>query len=197
MTALRRILLVGFVVGALFAVACASGLHRRAQHSADAAHKASAVPKLPLLDAQTAALLAGADRVETFRLADFQDETHTPEEGKAIERQGQIYQYAVLRKGLPQGQAFASKLASALSGLDRSDYSQCFDPGVGFRVWNGKKHADIFVCFYCSGVQAVAYDETGKIVRDVRTGLDASRPALLALSRAAFPNDKALEQLKS
>jgi hypothetical protein len=153
-----------------------------------------------VLDAATKAILAGADRVETFRLADF----HEGEDRSAAERAAlesghlrSLDDYTVLRTGAPQGKDFAGRLNAALSTLESPSLMlQCFDPGVGFRVWKGRAHTDLCVCFYCSGVEIITQDAKHKEVFHQRAELGRSRTAFLALARQAFPQDAHLTALK-
>lgn len=158
-------------------------------------------PTGPLvLDAATKAVLAGADRVETFRLADFHEGmSRTPAEQEALSggHLGTLDDYTVLRAGAPQGRAFAADLSRAVSTLKSPSFmSQCFDPGVGFRVWKGQAHTDLCVCFYCSGIEIITKDAQHKEVFHQRAELGTSRAAFLALARQAFPQDARLAALK-
>jgi len=173
-------------------------------HAASSRHHqrdALLVPTGPLvLDAATKAVLAGADRVETFRLADFHEGmSRTPAEQEALSggHLGTLDDYTVLRAGAPQGRAFAADLSRAVSTLKSPSFmSQCFDPGVGFRVWKGQAHTDLCVCFYCSGIEIITKDARHKEVFHQRAELGTSRAAFLALARQAFPQDARLAALK-
>ena len=160
-----------------------------------------------VLDAATQAILTNADRVEAFRLADFHEEEYRSAEEEAALDGPHVQvldDYTVLRTGLPQGREFAAALRAAISqirsptGKDglMSMVPSCFDPGVGFRVWHGKAHVDLCVCFYCTGIQIVTTDAHGKQLPQVMTMLGASRPAFLALSKQVFPQDKQLARLE-
>ncbi len=155
-----------------------------------------------VLDAATQAILAGADRVETFRLADFHEEEDlTPQEQNILSGAHTLSldNHAVLRTGPTQGRVFASALGSALAQADSGQGAgipSCFDPGVGFRVWQGKSHTDICVCFYCAAVEIITEDAKHKVLYHFQTGLRDSRPAFLALSKQAFPQDRHLAALK-
>jgi len=177
--------------------------HRR--HDSMLAAERNARPLI--LDATTKAILAGADRVETFRLADFHErEDRTPAEEEALSsgHLRTLDDHVILRTGAPQGKAFATALRAALSqapspvGADglMSLVPSCFDPGVGFRVWKGAAHVDLCVCFYCSGVEIVTKDAKHKIISQQIVTLGRSRAAFLALSRQAFPQDAALAAVK-
>lgn len=177
--------------------------HRR--HDSMLAAERNARPLI--LDATTEAILAGADRVETFRLDDFHEAEGRSEVGIEFlerHRQGTLDDHMILRTGAPQGKAFATALRAALSktpspiGKDglMSLIPSCFDPGVGFRVWKGAAHVDLCVCFYCSGVEIVTKDAKHKIVSQQTVTLGRSRAVFLALSRRAFPQDAALAAVK-
>ncbi len=171
---------------------------RRQQYLEDAAKN-----EVPLvLDAKTEAILSGADRVETFRLAGGGDEELTSAEQVALHGPHPQYfeNYSVMSVGPPQGKAFAASLQRALSQVSGEvDGAQCFDPGVGFRVWKAKAHVDVCVCFYCSGVQITTPYASPESIRQnpyhQPTMLGESRPALLALSKQAFPQDARLAAL--
>ncbi len=156
--------------------------------------------KPPVLDTVTQGVLTGADRVETFRLADFHEDEDTPEAraAKSTPPNQSLDDYAVLHKGPTQGAAFAASISAALKQTrSPGSYSQCFDPGVGYRVWKGKAHTDLCVCFYCEGIELITQDAHHKEITKTMISLGAARPAFLALSRQAFPQDKALAALKT
>ncbi len=156
-----------------------------------------------VLDAKTQAILSGADRVETFRLAGGGDEEElTGAEQAALHGPHPQYfeNYSVMDVGQPQGKPFAASLQKALSQVSGAvDGAQCFDPGVGFRVWKAKAHVDVCVCFYCSGIQITTPYTSPESIRQnpyhQPTMLGESRPALLALSKEAFPQDARLAAL--
>ncbi len=178
------------------------------QHKRTMALEAMLANSKPLVvDTSTQAILAGADRVETFRLADFHEEEDlTPEEQTILSGAHTLSldNHTVLRTGPTQGRAFASALGNALAQADSGQavagqkglMPSCFDPGVAFRVWQGKAHTDICVCFYCSGVEIITEDANHKVLYQNETGLRYSRPAFLALSKQAFPQDRHLAALK-
>ena len=150
-----------------------------------------------VLDATTKAVLAGADHVETFRLAggDYDEAiSSAPAENKEMANRPlpSLDDYTVLRKGAPRDKAFAADLSAALAKSKRlSMMTQCFDPIVGFRVWKGQAHTDLCVCFLCSGVEIVTENSRHKEIFHQRAELGESRPAFLALARQAFPQGQA------
>ena len=165
-------------------------------------HRSPAQPTLQL-DPTTQAILAHADRVEVFRLADFHEDqfrTGADMETRGKSRLGNLDDYTILRVAPPQDSAFAHRLLSALSAAKDPSHSfeaSCFDPGVGFRVWRGHAHTDAVVCFYCSGVDIITTNADGQQTWHTHTELGQARASLLALSRAAFPDDPILNDLKS
>ncbi len=150
-------------------------------------------PTGPLvLDATTKTILTGADRVETFRLAGG-DYDEAPDRIRDL---GTLDDHTILHIGALQGKAFAADLSAALASSESPSFmSQCFDPGVGFRVWKGQAHTDLCVCFLCSGVEIITKDARHKEVFHQRADLGKSRTAFLALARQAFPQDAQIAAL--
>ena len=192
---MKLVLLTG-----LIGAGCAGGLALRSVRLHANAAKA---PEFPLkLDAATEAIFTHADKVEALRLADFHDNCKRPaEEFDAMleQKYGAAQHYTLVRPVRAMNLNFAPRLQAALRLTpDPKTYfaSQCFDPGVGFRVWRGKAHTDVFVCFHCQGVVIVTTDERKKEIVNLRTDVGAARKSLLALSREAFPDDKVLQELK-
>ena len=103
----------------------------------------------------------------------------------------------MIGNGPTQGRAFAGSLRAALvQGTSAPDGAQCFEPGIGFRAWKGQAHTDICVCFTCQGVEIVTKNAKQTVLHQSLTELGASRPALLVLSKQAFPQDKQLAALE-
>lgn len=154
-----------------------------------------------VIDPVTQDILSHADRVETFRLGDFNEgENHTAADYEVLSgpHVQLLDDHAVLRTGQTQGAAFAAEIGTALAQVKSEQLAtQCFDPGVGYRVWRGKTHTDICVCFYCEGIELITQDAHHKVVTQTMISLGAARPAFLALSQQAFPQDKALAALKT
>ncbi len=152
-------------------------------------------------DPVTQSILSNPDRVETFRLSDFHEEERDTPEAEAARSTPHtqfLDDHAVLHMGLPQGAAFAAAIGVALRQTrSPGNYYSCFEPGVGYRVWKGKAHTDLCVCFYCEGIELITKDAHNKEVTKTIISLGVARPAFLALSRQAFPQDKALAALKT
>jgi hypothetical protein len=149
------------------------------------------------LDATTAFILANADKVEALRLnyyggpsPDFSDEKrlYDPTSGYILRRPARVV-----------NTNFAPRLLAALRSLpvqkDR-EMVECFDPGVGFRVWRGGAWTQMFICFRCQGIEISAVSEEGKKSVSLYTDLGSARKTLLALSREAFPDDEELKDVK-
>ncbi len=160
--------------------------------------------EIPLvLDAKTQAILSGADRVETFRLVDDDEDEDDPGAPTPLSPARFIDQHQVLRVGPVQSKAFAEIVRSALAktpsliGEDglMSETPSCFEPGFAFRAWKGKASMEMCVCFHCGGVQIVTHDPRSKLSQSMITPLGSSRPLWLALSKQAFPHDTRLAAL--
>lgn len=172
------------------------------RHTREQARRSLMMQTTPLVpDPLTQSILSNPDRVETFRLADFhEEEQDTPEARAALSTPHRqlLDDHAVLRQGQPQGAAFAAAIGAALRQTrSPGNYYSCFDPGIGYRVWKGKAHTDLCICFYCEGIELITQDAHHKEVTKTMISLGAARPAFLALSRQAFPQDKALAALKT
>ncbi len=201
----RTLLLLPFVLVGLTAVAyglmrpvLAKNAHLQASKDRIAERLAHSKPLV--LDAATQGILAHADRVETFRLESESDgEVRTAAESAVIAALPEklVQNHRVMRIGQPQGHELSTDLSRALAEADsEQSFTQCFDPGVAFRVWQGKAHTDISICFFCSAMDITTEDAKHKVLDHYHPGLRYSRPALLALSRQAFPDDKQLKALK-
>jgi hypothetical protein len=141
------------------------------------------------LDEKTIAVLAGATRVEVFRL---DGGPVTP--GK--EMSGTVDGFAVTACGKDQGQGFAGKLSQVL--LDEKTYSTtfaaCFTPGVAFRAWKGEECADVVVCFLCQNFYCGP--KTSQARENASFADTPARAALVRLAKEALPDDKQIQGLK-
>lgn len=173
---------------------------RRQQYRDEAARNETPL----VLDAKTQAILVGADRVETFRLVDDDEDEDDVGAPVPVSPARSVDHHQVLRLGPTQEGVFAATLRAALAktpsplgknGL-MSETPSCFEPGFAFRVWKGQASVDMCVCFHCGGVQIVTQDPRRKFSQDMMTPLGSSRPVWLALSRQAFPQEAALAALK-
>ena len=134
-------------------------------------------------------ILAGADRVEVFRVTPTWEKSQTKEK---------LAGYPLISTGKEQGKEFGAKLSEIVR--DDSTYEwniakACeFAPGVAYRVWSGKESIIVLICFHCDQIGVIPDESTPtKIhVHD----FDAGRAALVKLARTAFPDDKVIQGLK-
>ena len=204
----RVVLLLGFGVLCIGAALVAAPRYVAARKTADqnAAYLRMITENGPLvLDGATQAIFAHADQVETFRLVNpnaDSDETLMPPSswppGMVIEG------CQVMHVGPAQGSALAAALRAALSQMP-SPGSQAGQPTAGpndfgsdvcFRVWQGKSHADIYASFNTGGGEVISKDAHHKTLMQTVGSMGGSRPALLALSREAFPQDSCFVEAK-
>src|SRR5262245_51307271 len=98
------------------------------------------------LDRRTRDILAGADRVEGFRIdgGDVGREPQPPGESG-------LDGFRVIARGKEQGKEFTDRLAEILSDrkTHTSNWAMCYWPGVAFRVWKGDECVDVLICFKC------------------------------------------------
>lgn len=195
----RIVLLLSLLVVCAAAVAFPYALRMQEAARRQEAYSRMLAGSPPLvLDAKTTAILNGADRVETFRLQGGDEDLDASKTlAAAYAAPRYVEDHFVIGNGATQGRAFAGALRAALAqGTSAPDFAQCFMPGVGFRAWRGKAHTDICVCFTCQGVEIITKDAKQTVLHQSLTELGASRPALLALSKQAFPQDKQLAALE-
>ncbi len=203
----RTVTVVSLIIFCLLAAIAAAPYCRQAQETArrDAAYTAykhkMGYDKPLALGPETCAVLDGADRVETFHLQGGDEDENAGQQAalqKAYDSPRYLGDYLILGDGPVQGKPFGAALHAALAqGTSAPDSAQCFMPGVGFRAWKGQAHTDVCVCFTCSGVEVTTKDAKHTLGYHSLTILGASRPALLALSRQAFPQDKQLAAVRN
>jgi hypothetical protein len=154
---------------------------------------AGGAEKVPL-DDRTRAILAGATRVEVFRL-----DPSGLARGREARSEGErrFAGYLVTAQGEDQGRGFARRLWGVLSdGRTYTDgFVHCFEPGVGFRVWKGEEAVDVLLCFVCKnfycGPPKDHPRENGSFNGSPR------RADLVRLAQEAFPDDKEIQGLKA
>jgi hypothetical protein len=137
---------------------------------------------------RAAATLAGATKVEVFRLS--------PQRAK--ENQPSLGGYLVTAKGAEQGEPFAQRVASVL--LDESTYDFAtskrggFEPVVGFKLWKNGAWVEVVLSF--ANAELVVLSPTGDgALRSAQEDFDAARPALLKLAKDSLPNDPDIQAL--
>ena len=142
------------------------------------------------LDQRTLDILAGATRVEAFRVLNVQ---RAKEEPKVIKRIGG---FPVNLRGRALGKEFGQELAGILSD-DRTysdSWAKCFDPGVAFHVWQGDERIDILICFLCDNLYCGLPAENAS--ENVSFSGSPARAQLVRLVKLAFPDDKEIQSLK-
>ena len=149
-----------------------------------------------------AAIFNGADKVEVFRLFSVGPEKPV---GKIANRDYLPY-FSTKTVDAPD---FATRLGALV--LDAQSYAVpgtsttlCyFEPAVDFRVWKGKQFVDTVICFKCSQLAVLENNDKipeksiGSLLRGrfVVAGEFIARPQLLALAKAAFPEDDGIQEL--
>ena len=146
------------------------------------------------LDSRTAGILAGATKVEVYRI-DGRDDPPDPTPIKPGDPT--VGGYAILSRGPDQGADFTRRLADILT--DETTYSdrfsKCFWPGVAFRVYQGDECVDMVICFRCHNF----YLGPPSDKRVMETASFASTPAverIVRLAKDAFPDDPEIQALE-
>jgi hypothetical protein len=144
-------------------------------------------------DSRTAGILAGATKVETYRI----DGRNDPANATPIKPgDPTVSGYAILARGKDQGRPFAAQLADILA--DEKSYSDiaaaCFWPGVAFRVYQGDDCVDLVICFKCHNFYLGP--RTDKLVMENASFLSSPNTArLVRLAKEAFPDDTEVQGL--
>ena len=146
------------------------------------------------LGEQVVETLSAPTKVQTFRLASRSEGPASPATGPTESLHG----YRVAAAGPELDAAFGSRVATALfdPGSYQFDSAKAceFDPGVAFRVWKGREHLDVLLCFSCSEFR-VYHPQPGGQVRRVGEDFDDNRRAFVRLAKEAFPADPAINRL--
>ena len=150
--------------------------------------------------ATAAAIFTGADKIEALRLFSVGSEKPW----------GQVAAHVpFFSKHLVKDKEFAARLGALV--LDAKSYAlpgqsttQCtIEPAVAFRVWKEKQFADTIICFQCDQLAVLEHNQTApeRSIGGLLTGhFNVAgdfivRPQLLALTKAAFPDDNAIQAL--
>jgi hypothetical protein len=141
------------------------------------------------LDGSTRAIIAGATKVEVFRIDGNEQKAGTDGERR-------IGGFLVLTQEQDQGKEFAQRLAEVV--LNEEAYTEesakCFLPGVVFRAWKGPECVDVVICFKCDNF----YCGSPKPYVTENASFSGSplRPQLVRLAKEAFPGDKEIQDLE-
>jgi hypothetical protein len=144
------------------------------------------------LGERTLAVLRGATRVEAFRVVADRDP-------KADEKQ--VGGYPVTATAKEQGKEFTAQLAPLLLD-ERTWFSKrqykCFEPGVAYRLSDGKESVEVIICFKCRDLRLTTRDADGKEVQKAFGHFeDALFEPLAKAARVAFPDDKEIQGLSA
>jgi hypothetical protein len=140
------------------------------------------------LGEETLATLRGATRMEAFRVS--------PEGKDAADDRERMGGYPILGRGRVK---VAPKALTAVL-LDEKTYDfgsakRClFSPGVGYRVWKGKRAVDVLLCFSCNELRVVGPAADGS-VREATEDFDRVRERLVKLAKRSFPEDAEIQGL--
>jgi hypothetical protein len=145
-------------------------------------------------DGHTAAVLAGATKVEVYRI----DGRNDPPDPKPIApSDATVGGYAILARGKDQGKEFARKLADIL--LDDKTYSDtfaaCFWPGVAFRVFKEQDCVDVVICFQCQNFY-LGPPTDRQVMETASFGGTPATAKLVQLAKEAFPEDAEIQTLE-
>jgi hypothetical protein len=137
---------------------------------------------------RAAATLAGATRVEVFRLS--------PQ--RAGENQPSLGGYLVTAKGAERGEPFAQRLAAVLLDPSTYDFESSkrggFEPVVGFKAWKNGEWVEVVLSFTNAELVVLSTTSDG-VLRSAQEDFDAARPALLQLAKESLPNDPDVQTL--
>jgi hypothetical protein len=140
---------------------------------------------------RAAAKIAGASRVEVFRLDGMSPRTSPPTIGART-----IGGFPVTARGADQGGAFADRLAGLLSRPSTYSYAfaGCFWPGVAFRVWKGEECTEVLICFQCDNLYAGPPQD--RAMENASFAGSPRRRDLVRLAKEAFPDDPEIQALE-
>ncbi|HTU88524.1 MAG TPA: hypothetical protein VMF69_00365 [Gemmataceae bacterium] len=145
-------------------------------------------------DGRTAGILAGATKVEVFRI----DGRNDPPDPTPIKPgDPTVGGYAILARGHDQRQEFAAKLRDILT--DNKTYTNnfvnCFWPGVAFRVWKGEDSVDVIICFKCGNFY-LGPPTDKRVMETASFNGSPNTSRLVQLAKEAFPDDKEVQALE-
>lgn len=149
-----------------------------------------------ILGKETVSIISRADRVEVFRFEPFSAQMMRKRRKEPDPGYPQLYGYAVIAAGKPQGRDFARSLAAAV--LNDQTYAGgrkacAFDPGVGFRVWDRKREALVVLCFNCDMIlldKSVRNPQRKPVIGDF-----LNRPVFVQMAKQALPDDPEIQAL--
>jgi len=134
-------------------------------------------------------ILKNATKVEVYRVNPRKE---AKAEGKLIGG------FKITATGKEQGKEFAAQLLEAVSQEKTwfGTQARCFLPGVAFRAVADKEAVEFIICFGCSNFVMNVVDGTGKVVHTASGAFGGNVGPLLKVTKAAFPEDKDIQELK-
>jgi hypothetical protein len=145
------------------------------------------------LGAEAVAILAAPDRIESFRILRPLDRPVDPAKAIAgVER-------------IAGGPLLDPAQAATVRELLFTDGSWLFDlakgcepvPGVLLRAWKGGRYADVQLCFECLMLSVTVDTPVDQFPPGNRwEDFDPVKPRLVALVKALFPSDAAIQALR-
>jgi hypothetical protein len=152
---------------------------------------------------RTVVTLAGADRVEVFRVSPRRD----PHAAK------QIGGFPITHTGAEQSKEFALRLAATILRQDYKDDSELAcntvttvafriwndrQPDIGLRLWKSGDSVDVLLCYKCGEYSVAGKSAYGPIKLTKTTPFRpfAMRSELVRLAKQAFPGDKDIQALE-
>lgn len=147
------------------------------------------------LDNRSASILAGATKVEVFRIDGRgpNDPTRAPpiKPGDPT-----VDGYAILARGKDQSQEFATKLTEILTDPKTytDNFVNCYWPGVAFRVWKGEDSVDILICFKCGNFY-IGPPTHERVMENASFRESPNTGRLVRLAKEAFPDDEEVQAL--
>ena len=139
--------------------------------------------------AAAAETLAGAERVEVFRVSSRRAREDDPEAGG----------YVVAATGPEQGRAFAGRLAGVL--LDEGSYRfqsnrvGGFEPVVVLKAWKGDRWVDVLLSFATDEVVVRSPGAKDGAVRSAQADVGPARAELVRLVKEALPDEPQVQAL--
>lgn len=157
--------------------------------SAAAASDQTPIPRpsprvVKFLGERGAETLAGATRVEPFRVTPTRAEEGEPHVGG----------YRITEAGKEQDESFARRLAAVLLDEKTYDFGKNkpggFKPVVGLRVWKGDESVEVLLSFDTNELVVLSHNPKDRSIRSAQEDFDAAHGALIRLVKGALPPDR-------
>jgi hypothetical protein len=144
-------------------------------------------------DRRTAGILAGATKVEVYRI----DGRNDPPDPTPIKPgDPTVGGFAILARGKDQDRPFAAQLADILA--DEKTYTDkfaaCFWPGVAFRIYQGGECVDLVICFKCDNFY-LGHRSDKRVMENASFAGSPNTARLVRMAKEAFPDDEEVQGL--